>query len=202
MVRSASAIENRDSKIENDVVLPVTRRDEKHPMQQPPLLPFETDRRVVRLGKMDGSSILLISGAFALLQAVAGDIPGAIVGLLVAGAGAMELHGVGLLEEGEARGMDWLIASQVFLLVSLLGYCGIQLSHIEIPPVPDAMAPMIDASAARLDMSREEYLRFIERLGLQIVAAVSLLYQGGMTIYYARRRQIVRRASNEFTDVA
>jgi hypothetical protein len=171
-------------------------------MQQPPLLPFETYRRVVRLGRMDGLSILLVAGAFALLQAVAGDVPGAIVGLLVAGAGAIELHGVGLLEEGEPRGMDWLISSQLFLLGALLGYCALRLTHVEIPPVPDALAPMIDTSAARLDMSREEYLRFIQRLGLQIVAAVSLFYQGGMAIYYFRRRETVRRALFEFTDVA
>lgn len=171
-------------------------------MQQPPLLPFEAYRRVLRLGKMDGLSVLLVAGAFALLQALGGDIPGAIVGLLIAGAGAVELHGVGLLEEAEARGMDWLIASQVFMLVSLLTYCAVRLAHIEIPPVPDALAPVIDASAARLDISREEYLRFIQRLGLQIVAVVSLLYQGGMAIYYLRRRQTVRRALQELTDVA
>jgi hypothetical protein len=183
-------------------VLPGARRDEKPSMQQPPLLPFETYRRVLRLGKMDGSSILLVAGVFALLQAVAGDVSGAMVGLLVAGAGAVELHGVGLLEEGEARGMDWLIGSQIFLLASLLGYCAIRLGHIELPPVPDAIAPMIDRSAAQMNMSRDEYLRFIQRLGLQIVAGVSLLYQGGMTIYYVRRRETVRRALFEFTDVA
>jgi hypothetical protein len=151
---------------------------------------------------MDGLSVLLVAGIFAVLQGAGGDVPGAMVGLLVAGAGAIELHGVGLLEEGEPRGMDWLIGSQIFLLVALLGYCAIRLTNLEVPPVPDALAPMIDASAARLNLSREEYLRWVQRLGLQIVAAVSLFYQGGMGIFYVRRREIVRRALLEFTDVA
>ena len=181
-------------------MLPAARRDEEPFMQQPPLLPRETLLRVLRLAKLDGSTILIISGAFALLHAMGGDVSGAMVGLLVAGAGAIELHGVGQLHEGEPRGMDWLVASQLVLLFSILAYCAVKLAQVDIPPVPDALAPMIDASAERLDMTRDEYLRFIQRLSIQIVAGISILYQGGMALYYHRRRLQVRKALQEMAE--
>jgi hypothetical protein len=166
-------------------------------MQQPPLLPAETLVRVLRLAKLDGMSVLLIAGVFALLAATAGDFPGAIVGLLAAGAGAVELHGVSLIEERESRGIDWLIGSQLFLLLSILAYCAVRMAHLELPPVPEMFVPVIEASAQQLGMTREEYMTFVQRLGLQVVAIVSIFYQGGMALYYYRRRDPVIRALAE-----
>ena len=163
-------------------------------MQQPPLLPAETLARVLRLARLDGLSVLLIAGVFALLAAMAGDLSGALIGLLAAGAGAVELHGVSLLEEKEPRGMDWLIGSQLFLLFSILAYCAVRMAHLELPPVPDMFVPVIDASAQQFGMSREEYMTFVQRLGLQTVAVVSFFYQGGLAVYYFRRRDPVTRA--------
>lgn len=166
-------------------------------MQQPPLLPAETLVRVLRLAKLDGMSVLLIAGIFALLAATAGDFTGAIVGLLAAGAGAVELHGASLLEEYEPRGINWLVGSQLFLLLSILVYCAVRMANLELPPVPDMFAPMIEASAQQLGMTREEYMTFVQRLGLQMVAIVSFFYQGGMAFYYYRRRGPVARALAE-----
>ena len=166
-------------------------------MQQPPLLPAETLVRVLRLAKFDGLSVLLIAGVFALLAATAGDFSGALVGLLAAGAGAVELHGVSLLGEREPRGMSWLVGSQLFLLFSILVYCAVRMAHLELPPVPDMFRGVIDASAQQLGMSREEYMTFVQRLGLQAVAVVSFFYQGGMAFYYHRRREPVTRALAE-----
>ena len=65
-------------------------------MQQPPLLPSETLMRVLRLAKLDGMGVLLLGGLFALMAASGGEKPFAIIGLLAAGAGAIELHGAAL----------------------------------------------------------------------------------------------------------
>ena len=103
--------------------------------RKPPLLPAETLRRVVRTAKFDGTGILVISGAFALASASVHDVTGAEVGLLVAAAGAMELHGAGLIRNGERRGTDWLVASQLFLLAIILGYVGWRLQRMDIAPM-------------------------------------------------------------------
>lgn len=166
-------------------------------MPQPPLLPDEALFRVQRLARRDGLSMLVIAGLFALLAALAGDFVGAITGLLVAGAGALELHGAALLNDGRARGMNWLVGSQVFLLATILGYCALRLLHHETPPIPEEMRSLIDLSAAELGMTTEQYLATVYRVGLWLVAFLSLLYQSGMVIYYLRRRAAVARALAE-----
>src|SRR5688500_10289645 len=92
-------------------------------MQQPPLLPAETLARVVRLARFDGTGALLLGSFFAIATALVRDIPFTAIGLLAAGAGAVELHGIALLRERQARGMSWIIASQPLLLIVILGYC-------------------------------------------------------------------------------
>ena len=74
-------------------------------MPQPPLLPEVILMRVLRLARFDGMGALMLGGMFALVAASARDFPFAAIGLLAAGAGAIELHGAALLKEGQPRGM-------------------------------------------------------------------------------------------------
>lgn len=166
-------------------------------MQQPPLLPEETLVRVLRLANLDGLSVLVLASVFALMAGGAQDVPFAVIGLLAAGAGAMELHGVSLLREGEERGMNWLIVSQPFLLLVIWVYCGLRLAHFEMPPLPDGMKELATMSAAQWRLSVEEYFRILNTLTVAVLAVVALCYQGGMMIYYWRRREPVAQALAE-----
>ena len=163
-------------------------------MQQPPLLPEETLVRVVRIARFDGLGALVLGGLFAISAAAARDVPFAAAGLLAAGAGAVELHGVALLRQGDARGMNWLIGSQPFLFLVILGYCGLKLMYLELPVLPDNMRTMLEESAQRLGMTVQEYLAFANRLTAALVAVVAFFYQGGMTLYYARRKRTIAAA--------
>ena len=162
-------------------------------MSQPPLLPEETFARVIRLAKSDGFGVLAFSGLFAVLAATGGDSSGAMVGLIVAGAGAVELHGAGLLQAGEGRGMRWLIGSQLFLLVAILGYCALRLVQVELPPIPEEMQSLVESSAQQADLPVPDYLLLVYRVSFGFVALAAVIYQGGMTIYYLRRRAAVRQ---------
>lgn len=166
-------------------------------MQQPPLLPEEALVRVHRVARIDGMGILAVAAFFACVSAIAGDFLGAIAGLLVAGCGALELHGAGLLRQGEERSVTWLVGSQFFLLVSILAYCGVRLFSFEIPPIPADLRPMVEMSATKAGLTVDEYLKTVYRLGLWMVALLSLIYQGGMMLYYLRRRDAVYRALAE-----
>jgi hypothetical protein len=163
-------------------------------MPQPPLLPEETFARVARTARLDGMCVLLIAGSLALVSAIGGDFFSAVIGLLIAGAGAIELHGVGLLREGEPRGVNWLVGSQIYLLASILFYCTLRLIHFEMPPIPDELRPLIDTTAADLDMTTDQYIRLVYRVALWLFAILSFFYQGAMITYYARRRAAVVRA--------
>jgi hypothetical protein len=160
----------------------------------PPLLPAETLARVLRLARFDGTGALVLGGVFALVAAAGREVPFAIIGLLAAGAGAIELHGVTLLRQGSARGMNWLIASQPFLLTVVLGYCAVRLWFMQIPAPPEGFQALFAASAAQWGMTVDEYLRTLNRLTAGAVALAALGFQGGMTVYYLRRRRPVNEA--------
>ncbi len=161
-------------------------------MRLPPLLPSETLARVLRVAKFDGTTVFAFSALFAVMEATAGEMRFAVIGLLAAGAGAIELHGAGLLGHGDRRGINWLIASQPVLLAIIYIYCALRLS-----PIPESRQVEFDQAASQLGMSTDEFLRTVYRFTIQAVAVVATLFQGWMLVYYLRRRQAVIQAADE-----
>lgn len=139
-------------------------------------------------------SVLMIAGFLALASAASGDYAGALIGLLIAGAGAIELHGEGLLRHGHPRGMNWLVGSQLYLMLVVLGYCAVRLFYVALPPIPDALKPVLEMSAQQWKLPLPDYLLMVYRLSFRLLALLTFLYQGGMTLYYFRRREVVARA--------
>ena len=163
-------------------------------MKAPPLLPVEIFQRVTRLARFDGLSVVAVAGVFALIAAAMGDYVGAVIGVLVAGAGAIELHGVALLRHGDAQGMRWLIGSQFFLMASVLGYCGLRLAHPDLVPLRAAISDDLKAQLDMLGMTVDQFLVQFYRLVYLAVAFVTVLYQGGMALYYLGKRSAVETA--------
>lgn len=157
---------------------------------------------MLRVARFDGLSVLLVAGGCALVSAGAGNVQGALIGVTVALAGALELHGVSLLQHGDARGIDWLVGSQIFLLVTLLGYCGWQLTHVELEPLRVAFhsslrMPLMQqlwAANQELGMTEDTFLRQMNTMTYACLAVATLIYQTGMAVYYLRRREPVTRA--------
>ena len=147
-----------------------------------------------RLARFDGITLVILGGLFAIAAASVRDIPFAVIGLLAAGAGAIELHGVGLLREGESRGISWLVASQPMLLVVIWCYGALRLLFFEPPPLTDGMLDVAKAGAAQWGIPVEEYFRRANQLIVGALSLIALLYQGGMTVYYLRRRAAVATA--------
>lgn len=166
-------------------------------MRRPPLLPSEILARVLRVAKFDGTTVFLLSGFFAVMMASAGEMQFAVLGLLAAGAGAIELHGAGLLGHGDRRGVNWLIASQPVLLCIIYLYCALRLTHFELPPIPASKQVEFDQAASQLGISTDELLRKVYRFTIQTVAVIATLFQGWMLVYYLRRRQTLTQAADE-----
>jgi hypothetical protein len=163
-------------------------------MKPPPFLPEETLRRVLRVARLDGTSVAAVAGVFALISALAGDGLGAVVGLLVAGAGAIELHGATLLVHGELRGMKWLVNSQVFLLATVIAYCGLRLLHPNFAQLLAAVTDDMKVSLETAGWTPDKFVHFVYNTTYYAVAIVTFFYQGGMALYYFRRRESVARA--------
>jgi len=167
------------------------------PSMRPPPLPTEILRRVLRMAKFDGISVLGVAGACALISAASRDVTGAVVGLLVAGAGAVELHGAGLLRAGDGRGMRWLVSSQVYLMASVLGYVAFRLLNPDIASLRKVVTGELADQIQQAGMSVDQFLLEFLRLVYFAVAAATIVYQGGMIIYYMRRRAAVAAALEE-----
>ncbi len=161
---------------------------------QPPLLPEAVLRRVLRLANFDGWGVLLLSGSFALASALSSDRVGAIVGLLVAGAGAIELHGAGLLEARRPSGTKWLVGSQLYLIVVVIAFCLWQYDHANLDWLRAGFTDDVNAQIAELGYTPDQFLRIFNHVVCGGVAIGTLLYQGSMAIYYARRSALVHRA--------
>jgi hypothetical protein len=166
-------------------------------MNKPPLLPDEALRRVLRTAHLDGMGILVISGAFALASAASRDRSGMIVGLLVAAAGAIELHGGSLLRRGERGGVYWLIGSQIYLLAVLLSYVTMRLTHIDVGMVKGLLPDDVKKQILDTGMTVDEFLRMGYGFLYRLVGGLSILYQGGMALYYLRKRAAVSAALEE-----
>jgi hypothetical protein len=163
-------------------------------MPQPPLLPEEALIRVLRLARFDGMGALVLGGLFALLAASAHEVPFAMIGVLAAGGGAIELHGAMLLRQGAIGGMRWLVASQLLLLLVVFAYCALRVWVIELPEIPESFGGLFAASAQQWGLSITEYQHALNRITAGAVALAALGFQGGMMIYYLRRWSAVDRA--------
>ncbi len=164
---------------------------------KPLLSPTEVLRRVIRAARFDGMSVLGLSGAFALLSAASRDVSGSVIGLLIAAAGAIELHGSALLRAGRGNGMRWLVSSQLYLLATVLGYVAVRLSNPDISVIRPVVTAELAEQIKQAGMTVDQFLLEFLRLFYFSVAGATLLYQGGMTLYYLRRRSAVEAAMLE-----
>jgi hypothetical protein len=164
---------------------------------KPPPLPEEILRRVLRVASFDGTCVLVIAAAGALVSASWRDVAGAVVGLLVAGAASMELHGAGLLRSGDARGMRWLVSSQLCILASILAYVGYRISNPDISALRKLVTPELAEQIQQAGLSVDQFLTELPRLFAFAVAVATILFQGGMAIYYLRRGAAVEAALRE-----
>lgn len=181
--------------------IPGPRGNDHSPMTRPPLLPQETLVRVLRIARFDGLSVLVVAGVFALLAARVHDISGAAVGLLIAGAGAVELHGAGLLKAGRVRGMRWLVGSQVYLLCTVLVYVALRLTHVDLEPLRLLLNAQQRGAIEQAGMTEDQFLRTIYFTTYVVFGALTLIYQGSMSFYYHHRRAAVGAALAEPLDL-
>jgi hypothetical protein len=171
----------------------------------PPVLPVETLRRVLRIAKFDGISMLALAGLFAVASAALADFKGAFIGIVIAGAGACELHGTSLLTAGEPRGVRWLVGSQLYLLIVVLAYVAWRLLSYDPEQVRRLLEPLLHTPEmqAQLEVTgaTEEDVRNMLRLVYHVsygaVGLVTLIYQGGLARYYHNRRAVIATALAE-----
>jgi hypothetical protein len=172
--------------------------------------PADTLRRAIKIARFNGLCVVLVVACLCALVALAmGDIVSTVVCLLVAASGWIEWRGAKLLQRGDERGIKWLVRSQLYLLTIILLYIltrmlsydsdfGNLRSNIE---ELDQMGGIdVDAMLQNLGLTMQDALRLV-RIAFYtiygIFALVTVLYQGGLALYYHRRADAIRTALAE-----
>jgi hypothetical protein len=156
----------------------------------------------MRLARLHGGSMMIISGAFALASAANQGVAGAVVGLLIALAGAGEVHGASVLANGRTDGTRWLIGAQLYLLLVMLAYC---VYSVQTLNVAELQAQFIDAQKSLPDEFKKvlfpddmpltpALIKASYTQSFMLVALGSIIYQGLMARYYAKRRVAIELA--------
>jgi hypothetical protein len=85
------------------------------------------------------------------------------------------------------------VTSQLFLLIVVLIYCQYALTHINLPFWRVFLAPAATEIRERGE-TVDSMARQMNTLSFMLVAIMTVVYQGGMAVYYVRRRRAVVQA--------
>jgi hypothetical protein len=151
-------------------------------------------KRVLTISRLNGWSVAVVAALGTLVTLLLGDLTGTLVGLVAIASGVMEIRGHGKLQRKDASGMTLLVRSQLLLLGVLLAYCAIRLGSFDGETAmanltPDMEAILKEAGLGRGDILPLVSLAYYATYGA--VAATCLIYQGGLALYYSRKREPV-----------
>jgi hypothetical protein len=184
---------------------PVILGENRNPqpeMQLPPLLPDQRLRRVLAISRVDGWSVVAIAALSGVISLIQGSWFSAVLAWLVVLAGGTELHGRARLLRGQTSGLSCLIAAQWLLLILIWIYAWWRWRYFdpaafwaELPRFVQAKLDG-DLLAAGLDpaLDRPLLLDMVNTLTCLLLAFVSLLFQGGLALYYRVQREAVSQA--------
>lgn len=152
--------------------------------------PEEVLRRVLKFSRLNGWSVAIFAGLCTLVALAMGDPVGIAVSLLVTLGGAIEVRGYRMLKRRNIDGLRWLIRSQLVVLGVIWAYAVTRLVSFDEGTVRAAFTSDMRASLSDLGLSLEDILPLVRRAFYLLyggVLAVTLLYQGGLALYYRRR---------------
>ncbi len=159
--------------------------------------PEEVLRRVLKTSRLNGWSVAIFAGLCSLVSWALGDPVGGSIGLLVALGGMLEVRGHRLLQRRDADGMRWLVRSQLVVLGVIWTYAATRLMSFDEGLVREMVTPDMRASLNELGVTMEDILPLVRRFFYLLygsVMAATLIYQGGLGLYYRRRTAAVELA--------
>ena len=149
-------------------------------------------KKIMRISTINAWSVTVIAGAFTLLNLLSLSVPGILVGAAVTIAGPLELHGQKILQTEPERARQRMIGSQIWLIVCVLSYCAWRLLSLD----PDNPFVVFGEAAQVFELVAifgipKAYLAslFVQAFYITygLIAALTLIFQGGLALYYRSR---------------
>ena len=165
---------------------------------KPPPLPIDVFQRVLRVALFDGRLLLIIAGTFAVMAAMGRQPAPTIAGVIAAGWGALEIHAGNRLGQGDPKGLDWMILSQIGLMFTVFGYAGWMMTHFDaaeiLASMPQVARESLDLQFKTAGIPENEmpaYLQSVSKLAYALVALLTFVFQGMMARFYQKSRGAV-----------
>lgn len=148
---------------------------------------------------------MALAGTFAIFAALQHEAPPTVAALLAVGMGVFELHGTNRLRQGGIDGLKWIIGSQIGLMFTLFLYAGWRMVEFDVnafiktlpPDVVATMEAQLRTQGVPIDQL-PDHLLVLNILLFGLLAVVAFFYQGGMALYYHRRRPAVALVLSKF----
>lgn len=165
-------------------------------MALPPLLPDARRRRALEVARLNGRGVIAFCLVGAALALVRREWLEAGLGLVATSAGLLELSGRRRALAGAPDAWRRLVGAQVWLLALILGYAAwrwVATTPEELwRTLPGFLRQHLDTQLylAGFDpaLDRPFLLALLNQAVCGSLALVALAYQGGLALYYARRR--------------
>jgi len=157
----------------------------------PDSLPEPTLRRVLALSLMDGWCMTLFSGFCTSVSLWMGEWSGAAVGAIVMSSGITTLRSRKRLIGGDAGGMVWLLWAQLVVLTIVFLYVMGNLLAYDTAALMAHLTPEMRNLLDQYGVSLADLESLMKPIYFSIyllVMAGTLLFQGGLALFYKTRR--------------
>lgn len=154
-------------------------------------------RHVLLISAIDGWSITIVAGLCTLVSLLFAEWIGISIGATITAAGLIELRGRARLARGNIGGLDWLIRTQVLILATIGLYAFRNLLAFDEAVLLAQVTPELRNAIDQLGISMADIERLMKPIyyGIYLtVIAVTVLFQGGLALYYASRRAKITEA--------
>lgn len=156
-------------------------------------------RRIARIAGGNGWSVTVLAALCLLISLLELSMAGTLVCLAGVVSGCMELSGRRRLKENRPEAGRWLARSQLLLLAALVLYFVYRLLVFHAKEFLMHIPP--DLRSALLMYGDQKYmeglLNTFVRGGYLLLIALTMLYQGGLGLYYTLATRKLDRAAAE-----
>jgi hypothetical protein len=147
-------------------------------------------RRAVSVARFDGWTVATFGGLTALLGLPV--IANVLIGLALLAIGAIELRAANRLRRLEPRSLRTLVINQLVLAGLLIAYSLWRIVAIQHGGAAEALGVGDDPQLKGMLGSVDDLTRSISRMVYVTLIAVAIFAQGGLALYYTRRRKVLR----------
>ena len=157
-------------------------------------------RRVLFISAMDGWSVALFAGLCTFISLLGFEWIGIFIGGIITACGVLELRGRRQIIDGNAGGLKWLVRAQVIILVTVLLYASENLLAYNEAALLAEITPEIRNAMSQAGISFNDLRPMLKPVyfGLYLtVIGLTILFQGGLALYYQSRRTKVAAAVEE-----